>query len=166
MEEPAAATPNPYRGRFHRSTGLRRSVLVMAALTVILIVLLAAAVFSTARRYRQDQAWTLHTYQVREAILQLVNNLHVAEMEARSYGLTGRDAAFQQYWHSIGAVDRATDGLAELVTDNPVETATVQQLRDAITAQRSVFENILTEYRSRGPAAAHADVVALVSEPT
>jgi len=141
-------------------------VLVMAASAVILIVLLAAAVFSTARRYRLDQQWTLHTYQVREQILLLINNARDAEMQARSYGLTGRDAAFQQYWHAISALERDTDDIAELVADDPVETAAVKQLRDAIAARRNQLEQIINAYRSSGPAAAQADVIALLTRPT
>src|SRR6185312_257561 len=125
----------PLQPRIQRKTRLRRSVLAMAATAVILILTLAAAVFVTGRLYRDAHQWTLHSYQVREQILELVGDLQLAEMDARGYGLTGRDTDFQQYWHHIATVDRDATQLAGLVADNPAEIA-------------------------------HADVIALVSQPT
>jgi len=140
--------------------------MAMAVLAVMLILTLAAAVFVTGRLYRNAHQWTLHTYQVREQILQLVGRFQLAEMGARSYGLTGRDVAFQQYWRNIAAVETDTETLAGLVTDNPPQVAAAKQLQAAIGAQRTQFERILGDYRAHGAAAAHADVIALVSEPT
>lgn len=137
----------------------------MAASAVILIVLFAAALFSTAQRYRIDQQWTLHTYQVRERILLAIGDARDAEMQARSYGLTGRDAALQQYWHAISALDRDIDDIGDLVADSPVQAAAVKQLREAIVARRNRLEQIINDYRSNGPAVAHADVIALIAHP-
>jgi len=137
----------------------------MAALAVILILTLAAAVFVTGRLYRNAHQWTLHTYQVREQILQLTGDLQLAEMDARSYGLTGRDIAFQQYWRHIAAVEHHAAQLAEQIADNPSQVAAVRQLKTAIGARRAQFEQILGDYRAHGAAAAHADVIALVSQP-
>src|SRR6185437_1717336 len=128
-----------FRNRIDRKTRLRRSVLAMAAAAVILILTLAAAVFVTGRLYRNAHQWTLHTYQVREQILQLVGRFQLAEMGARSYGLTGRDVAFQQYWRNIAADETATETLAGLVTDNPPQVAAAKQLQAAIGAQRTQF---------------------------
>ena len=166
MREPQAPLPGMNLNRVSRSTGLPRRVLAMAAVALLLIVALAAAVFQTAQRYRSDEKWTLHSYQVREQVLQLVNHLHLAEMEARSYGLTGREISFRQYGQAIRAVDDSTGQLATLVSDNPQQVAAVGQLRDAIAARRELFEAILNNYRLQGASAAHAEVVALVSQST
>lgn len=165
MRKTRVLQPDSYQSRVQRDTGLRARVLVMAALAVLLIVLLAASVFVTAQRYRRDQQWTLHIYQVRERILQLVNDARDAEMQARSYGLTGRDAAFQQYWHAMAAVERDTDDIADMVAEDPDQVAAVQQLRGAISSRRDQLEQIINDYRSRGPEVAHADVIALLSHP-
>ena len=154
-----------FRSRVHRKARLRRSVLAMAAAAVILILALAAAVFVTGRLYRNALHWTLHTYRVREQILQLTSHLQVAEMDARGYGLTGRDNDFQQYWRHIAAVEHDTSQLANLVADNPAQIATVKQLGAAISARRAQFERILGDYRAHGAAVAHADVIALASQP-
>ena len=151
--------------RLQRKTRLRRSVLAMAPLAVVLILTLAAAVFVTGRLYRDAHQWTLHTYRVREQILELVDHLQLAEMDARGCGLTGRDVAFQQYWRHIAVVDHDAAQLAEQVTDNPAQVAAAKQLATAIAARRTQFERILGDYRTHGAEAAHADVVALVSQP-
>lgn len=137
----------------------------MAAAAVILILALAAAVFVTGRLYRNAHQWMLHSYQVREQILQLVSHFQLAEMDARSYGLTGRDLAFQQYWRNIATVEHDAEALAGVVVDDPVEVAAAKQLRTAIGARRMQFERILGNYRAHGAAAAHVDVIALVSQP-
>lgn len=139
--------------------------MVMAGAAVILLLTLAAAVFVTGRLYRDAHQWTLHTYQVREQILELVNNLQLAEMDARGYGLTGRDDDFQQYWRHIAAMERDARQLAELVSDNPSQIAAMRQLDTAINARRTQFERILGDYRAHGPATAQADVIALLSQP-
>lgn len=154
------------RERVESATGLRRRVLVMFALAVALIVLLAVSVFVTARRYRSDQRWLLHSYQVREQLLNLAAYMQRAEMGARGYGLTGSNLDFTRYWTAIGEAGRAVDSLAAQVADNAVQTANAQRLKTAIDARRAQYERIITDYRSHGPAAAHADVVALISQPT
>ena len=165
VEKTPTTTMQAPQRRRHRKSRLRRSVLAMAALAVILILTLAAAVFVTGRLYRNAHQWTLHTYQVREQILQLTGDLQLAEMDARSYGLTGRDIAFQQYWRHIAAVEHHAAQLAEQIADNPLQVAAVRQLKTAIGARRTQFEQILGDYRAHGAAAAHADVIALVSQP-
>src|SRR6185312_16476683 len=96
---------------------------------------------------------------------ELVGHLQLAEMDVRSYGLTGRDAAFQQYWRDIAAVEHDAAQLADLVADNPAQVVAVKQLGSAIGARRTQFERILGDYRAHGAETAHADVVALVSQP-
>lgn len=162
MQDSQAPLPAHYLGLASRQTGLPRRVLVMAALALALIVLLAFAVFQTAQRYRGDERWTLHSYQVREQVLQLVNHLHLAEMDARSYALTGRDIAFADYWQAIRGVEGSYQQLAALVTDNARQSAAVAQMRTAIASRRARFEKILDDYRLHGPEAAHAEVVTLV----
>lgn len=136
----------------------------MAVLAMVLILTLAGAVLVTGRLYRNAHRWTLHTYQVREQILQLVDHLQLSEMEARSYGLTGRDIAFQRYWHDIELVEHDADNLAEQVADNPEQVAAAKQLQIAVNARRVQFEEILADYHAHGAEAAHAKVIALVSQ--
>jgi len=164
MEEAQATQADPFQSRFHRSTGLRRSVLALFALALALIVALAAAGFLTGQRFRSDQQWTLHSYQVRERLLQLVNHMHVAEMEARSFGLSGREISFRRYWQAATAVDHNVEDLAELTSADPQQTAALKQLQAAVTARRAQFEQILADYQTRGTETARAAVVALVSQ--
>lgn len=166
MEQARTAQPDSYPARFRRKTGLRRSDLVVAVVALVLLSLLTAVVVVTARRYRHDLRWTLHTYQVRERLLQLNGHVQVADKEARSYGLTGRDVSFREYWHAIGEVEHDTDALAAMVADNPAQLQDVAALRKAIATRREVFERILTDYRSQGAEAARADVIAQILKPS
>ncbi len=157
-----ARTPDRVEAR----TGLRWRVVVMAVMALLLIVLLAAAVFQTAQRYHSEQRWTVHSYQVRQRVLQLANHLHVAEMDARSFGLTGHAGLFRQYWRAIDAAEQDGHDLGALVAHNPGQVAAVHELLGAITARRQQLEKILSDYRLQNAATAQADVIALVSQPT
>ncbi len=155
------------------STGMRWLVLVMFALAVLLIVLLAAGVLVSAQRYRSEQQWLVHTYQVQEQLLNLRTHMQRAEMEARSYGLTGNGQDFSGYWRAVAAAERALDTLASQSGDrnrlsapgDATQAASVQQLKAAVDARRAQYEKILTDYSARGADAARADVLALIARP-
>ncbi|HET7562315.1 MAG TPA: GGDEF domain-containing protein, partial [Rhodanobacteraceae bacterium] len=110
-------------------------------------------------------AQMLHTFRAREQILTLLGDVQRAEMEARSYGLSGRDIPYQRYLHDIAAVDRDSDALAAMVAGDPQQAAAARQLSDAIVARRARFEKIISDYRTRGAESARAGVMALVADP-
>lgn len=163
MDESPTRSANPLQATPPPQAGMGRGVLVLFAMAIALVVLLGVATFATARRYSADQRWTIHTFQVREQTLLLLNQMHVAEMEARSYGLSGRDTSLQAYWRSVAAVERMLDDLTGLVRDNPEQAAAAGRLRAAITARRASYEAILDDYRNRGAAIAHSDVITLIT---
>lgn len=131
-----------------------------------LIAVLAAAGLATSRQYAQYQQWTLHAYQVREQIALVLSDTRQAEMEARSYGLTGGDVAASNYYRAIAAIDDNLDHLRVLVVDNPAQATNVNRLQELIMQRRTAYETILGDYRTRGASIAHDDVVALINRPS
>ena len=158
---------NPARRAPAAPAGLRYSVRLqlLFGIAAVLILLLAAAGLLTSREYADYQRWTLHTYQVREQIALVQSDVRQAEMEARSYGLTGRDVAAGNYYKAIGTVEEDLLRLRALVADNPARIADVTRLQQLIAQRRARYEQILSDYRTRGDSVAHAAVLGLITQP-
>lgn len=129
----------------------------------LLVLLLAALGVYSAGQYASYQQWTVHAYRVRESIAVLQNDLHMVEMNARSYGLTGRKTSLIEYYHSLEAVKRDVDAIGLLSGDNPVQVANVAHLRPLIVSRQQDFEKIVDDYQAHGLEAARADVVVLIN---
>jgi diguanylate cyclase (GGDEF)-like protein len=161
-----AHLPNPalesVRERYWRFT--RPLIWKFSAGAALVLVLAAAGVYS-AREYTSYQEWTVHTYQVRERIVIVLSDLRLAEAQVRSYGWTGDDDSAISYYRAIADTERDLQVLAELVSDNPRQAGNVARLRALIAERRKNYETILNDYHARGPAAAHADILALIARP-
>lgn len=155
---PASATPV-------RSWRYTRRLQFLFGLAAILIVLLAVTDLATWREYRGYQQWMLHSYQVREHITLVLGDVRLAEMEARNYALIGREDSANRYYRAMAEAAHDTDTLHDLIVDNPNQSINVVRLRGLIEQRRAELERIVTDYRTRGAAAAHADVLALLSKP-
>ena len=140
-----------------------RPLMVKFAAGAALVMLLAVLGVYSATQYAIYQQWTVHAYRVRENIVILQNDLRMAEMDARSYGLTGRKASLIEYYRSADAVNRDVDAIAQLTTDNPVEVANVGRLRALVVARREKFDLIIDDYQSHGLEAARARVLAMIN---
>lgn len=140
-----------------------RPLIAKFAAGALLVLLLAALGAYSAAQYASYQQWTVHAYRVRESIVVLQNDLRMVEMNARSYGLTGRKTSLVEYYRSVAAVNRDVETIAELISDNPKQIANVERLRALIVVRRGKFEKILDDYQLHGQEAASADVVDLIN---
>jgi diguanylate cyclase (GGDEF)-like protein len=139
-----------------------RPLIAKFAAGALLMLLLAALGLYSAVQYANDQQWIVQGYRVQENLTLLQKNLRIAEMEARSYGLTGRKPSLVEYYRSVEAVNRGLDTIADLTTDNPVQVAHVAKLRVLIGARHASFEKMIEDYQALGPEATRAEVAALV----
>ncbi|HEY3520892.1 MAG TPA: GGDEF domain-containing protein [Rhodanobacteraceae bacterium] len=162
-----AHLPNPalqsVRERYWRFT---RPLIWRFSAGAALVLVLAAAGLYSAGEYASYQGWTVHAYQVRERIVMVMSDLRLAEAQVRSYGWTGDDDSAISYYHAVADAERDVEVLAELISDNPAQTANVAHLRALIADRRKDYETIINDYRMRGPAVAHADVLALINQPS
>ncbi|MGH8213665.1 MAG: sensor domain-containing diguanylate cyclase [Rhodanobacteraceae bacterium] len=154
--------PQSVRERYWHFT--RPLIWKFSAGAALVLVLASAGVYSAAE-YARYQEWTVHAYQVRERIVVILNDLRLAEMQARSYGLTGRDESAILYYRAIADVTRDLDVLGELSVDNPAQVANLVRFRGLVAERRQTYERIIDDYRTRSPAAARAEVLALISRP-
>jgi diguanylate cyclase (GGDEF)-like protein len=157
---PSNPAREPVRVLYWRYT---RPLIAKFAAGGALVLLLAALGVYSAGQYASYQQWTVHAYRVRESIVVLQNDLRMVEMNARSYGLTGRKASLVEYYRSVDAVNRDVDAIAVLTGDNPAEVANVARLRALIIARREKFEAVIDDYQTRGLDAARARVLTLIS---
>lgn len=158
---PLNPAPESVRERYWRYA--RPLIWKFAAGALLILVLAVIGVFS-AHQYSTYKQWVSHSYLVRERILTALDNLRLAEMQACSYGLAGRDESAIAYYRAIADVERDVDEIGELTQDNPAQQANVARLRNLIAERRKAYETIIEDYRLRGPAAAHADVMMLINQ--
>jgi len=160
---PAQPPPaNPPRTAAHRFD-LRLQLLFGAA--AVLILVLAGAGLWASRDYTNYQQRTLRSYQVREQITLIIYNVHTAEIEARSYGLTGRESFAERFYLSMAEAERQVAELRSRVDDIPEQVANADKLHQLVEARQAVLSQILQDYRTKGPAAARADVIAMINRP-
>jgi diguanylate cyclase (GGDEF)-like protein len=155
--------PQSVRQRYWRFT---RPLIWKFSAGAALVLGLAAACVYSAREYASYQGWTVHAYQVRERIVMTLNDLRLTEMEARSYGLIGRSELAILYYRGMADVGHDLEVLGELTLDSPAQSANLVKLRTLIAERRKLYEQIIEDYRSRGPARAQAEVLALINRPT
>lgn len=133
-------------------------------MAALLILVLAGAGWVSSRDYARYQFWTQHTYQVREQLTLVIYNVHEAEIEARSYGLTGRDVFVARFYRSVSQSDESLRKLGEQTADNPVQAGNIAKLRELVTQREQELEQILTDYQAHGPEAARADVLRTINQ--
>jgi PAS domain S-box-containing protein len=104
-------------------------------------ILLAVLVINTAVTRRQiaiqdnNQGWVEHTQRVLLEISMVESLLKDAETGQRGFLYTGQDRYLEPYNKAVAEVDSRVNNLAELVKDNPRQSARIPQLR-SLTGQK------------------------------
>ncbi len=121
--------------------------------------LFAIAIFSIvgAISYRANEdlvnanAWVTHTYQVRNALTEILVAMVNAETGQRGFLLTG-DAKFLAPYHA-GERDAESNfqQLRALVADNPRQTALTGELHSLMTQRLSALGSLIENRRNQGP---------------
>lgn len=99
---------------------------------------------------RHSNAWIEHTYEVINRIEVVERAIRSAEANARAYRLTGHPDFRSQYLASIPEVERATDALAMLTRDNPVQDARARILRDTARSHLSELRRLYDLQETQG----------------
>jgi PAS domain S-box-containing protein len=123
----------PFRG----TTGL-------AFVAVLVLACLLAASLLSLKLFRESQAWTRHTYDVRIAIAKNRATILDAETAQRAFLLTGEETYLKLYQGSWGRALTAVGDLARLTADNPPQAARIHVLngllRDRLGEQQSTVD--------------------------
>jgi signal transduction histidine kinase len=105
------------------------------------VVLVAISIASVVlvNRARDDNALVVHTVEAENQINTLLLEIRRAESTARGYLLTYGPQFLADHEAAVASVVPALDRLAQLTSDNPVQTEHIRKLRPAIEQRLSQF---------------------------
>jgi signal transduction histidine kinase len=103
----------------------------LAAATVLAALMVGAVLWFGARN-SNDDAYVLHSIQVRDQLIRTLSHVQSGETGQRGYLLTGRDFYLGPYTNAAAQLPPMLDRLAALVADNPQQSQKVTQLRELV----------------------------------
>ncbi len=113
-------------------------ILLLAAGFVVLVAISVASVI-LVNRAREDSALVVHTVEVENQINTVLLEIRRAESAARGYLLTYGPEFLASHEDAVTKVIPDLDRLAQLTSEDPVQTENVRKLRPAIQQRLSQF---------------------------
>jgi signal transduction histidine kinase len=102
------------------------------AVATVLAALMVGAVLWFGARNSSEDAYVLHSVQVRDQLIRTESLVQSGETGQRGYLLTGRDFYLRPYTAATEQLPPMLDGLAALVTDNPQQSQKATRLRELV----------------------------------
>jgi signal transduction histidine kinase len=102
------------------------------AVATVLAALMVGAVLWFGARNSSEDAYVLHSLQVRDQLIRVLSFVQSGETGQRGYLLTSRDFYLGPYHNATEQLPPMLDRLAALVADNPQQSQKVTQLRDLV----------------------------------
>ena len=121
---------------------LRTKILALTAIPVV--VLIGAVAFAVRTERSTDASLRLvqHTYQVKENLNAVFDDLVDAETGMRGYLLTGQDAFLAPYTEGSGRLGNDLDQLSFLIRDNAVQVRRERDLRLLASERLRILETL------------------------
>ena len=144
-----------------RLLGAWEAPLVLLAAYLLALALLAASGYIDFRNTRDLEASSKRvsrTLEAMEKVRQTGNTFFIAETSERGYVLTGNPSYLQAYRDMQQRIPVRLNEIEQLVTDGPVQRASVARMRALATAQFAEMDRVLDAYRTAGQAGAMAIV--------
>jgi signal transduction histidine kinase len=113
-------------------------ILLLAAGFLVLVAISAASVV-LVNKARKDSGWVVHTVEVENQINTLLLQIRRAESAARGYLLTSEPRFLAEHQAAAQTILPDVDKLAQLTTDNPVQTENAKLLRPPVLARLDEF---------------------------
>jgi signal transduction histidine kinase len=123
---------------------LNRSLVV----TTVLAALIVAAAFWLGARNKSDDQWVLHSLEVRAQLTRVLSLAQSAETGQRGYLLTGQDIYLTPYRMAVEQLPSMLDSTRNLVSDNPRQLQSLDQLHGLITAKLDEMRSTIDAYNT------------------
>jgi len=119
---------------------------VLLAIVPLFIVLAAVAYLSVqfAVDERTEQTWVVHTYQVIDRLQAVLSDMQNAETGQRGYIITREPRFLEPYKAGVARTRDDLDRLAALTSDNPVQHARAERLRQLVEARIDALDVTLS----------------------
>jgi signal transduction histidine kinase/DNA-binding response OmpR family regulator/CHASE3 domain sensor protein len=131
-----------------RST-IKRNLFIGFSISMILLLISSVASYNSIRNLMYSNGLVNHTDSVMQGLEESISILKDAETGQRGFLLTGDEKFLQPY---NGAYERSLDKLTQimaLTADNPVQQATIKDLKEVIVGRLSALEKLI-EYKRKG----------------
>jgi methyl-accepting chemotaxis protein len=129
------------------------------ALALVIFVIVAIVSLRNVDKQVEDAAWVDHTHLVLTEIAELLSALKDAETGQRGYIITGDASYLEPFNKAIASTELHRVKLAELVADNPRQSARAQSLTQLITERLDAVEGGIEARRTADFAAAQQIVL-------
>lgn len=116
---------------------------------ILVVTLNAWVAYRAVETLTQSQFWVAHTWQVINAVEQVLGSLKDAETGTRGYLLTGDDAYLAPYALAKAALPQELNQLQQLTSDNAQEQGRVAEMRAVIEQRLQTLDEGVKE-RSEG----------------
>lgn len=97
-----------------------------------------------------DNAWVVHTHEVREEIHSILELLNTAETSMRGFIITGKKEFLEPYLESSPAVEGHLKKLGQLISDNPNQVVRVHAVRPLIAEKLDLMGKMIIVRKQKG----------------
>jgi PAS domain S-box-containing protein len=130
---------------------LRRISGIAFAVVAVVLMVVSAVGFRSVRRSVEANESVAHTYQVLNALENVLTTLVDAETGTRGYGVTGLSRYLEPFDRAKTQVAPSVEAVAALTADNPTQQHHVAELRTQTGVTMQVMQQIVSLGQSNQP---------------
>ena len=119
-------------------------------LSALTLVVIAAVSYYNINRLIENDTWVKHTYQVRGALGDLVEELINGETGVRGFVITGDESFLEPYKSALTAIRPLVDELRKLTADNPNQQRRLALLSPLVDKKLAQFKERIDVRRRQG----------------
>ena len=124
-----------------------KRLLAAFSVAVVTLALIAAVSYFNVNRQIENDGWVRHTYEVRSALDDLVEELLNCETAVRGFVISGEDSFLAPYTSALGSISATVDNLRKLTSDNPHQQQRLALLQPLLDTKMKQFQERIDAYR-------------------
>ncbi|SEW53043.1 response regulator [Chitinophaga arvensicola] len=126
----------------------KRNLLVSYGTSLFLLIVSSIASFISIRNLLDSQQWVNHTNTVITKLENVMSVMKDGETGERGFLLTGEAEFLEPYSGTAEKINRLLEEIRELTIDNPAQTQTVEQLREASNKRLADFQHMIDQKKA------------------
>lgn len=127
----------------HLSLSQNRALVATVAISFLMLIVSSVLMLRVLRESEKADGWVVHTLEVKQSIGELVSSLNAAEAGQRGYLLTAAAVFLEPYRQLRNASERDVRALRVLVSDNPEQVKSVDELASLIAQRVDTIQQTL-----------------------
>ncbi len=129
---------------------LERKITLGFGAAIAALLLIGAAAWWSAARFKGTVYWVNHTQEVRTALERAFADVLSLQANARGFVLAGDESLLPPYEVADTQLDTTLRQLRELTSDNPRQEERIDQLLPLVTHARAILQGGIAARRARG----------------